>query len=151
LFVKINLELNVSFDLVHLFLLKDELASYPNLVHTGCGVASSPSSVTLYWPASNSTFVPVDEPAKLFWDGLLPWISMVKLEGTMGFCSHIAGSAWHATFLITVKVSVSTGGLGGVVWLPFSPPPTVDTILVLVFLLETKQSNIQILSYLQLL
>jgi hypothetical protein len=43
---------------------------------------SSSCSVTLYAPGSSSTFVPgVDEPGKLFCDGLLSSITTVKFEG----------------------------------------------------------------------
>ena len=42
---------------------------------------SSPCSVTLYAPGSNSTSVPVEEPGKLFCDGLLPSTTTVKFEG----------------------------------------------------------------------
>ena len=56
-------------------------ASKPIVLHIVGIVGSSPCSVTLYAPASHSTFVPVDEPGKLFCDGLLPSITTVKFEG----------------------------------------------------------------------
>lgn len=70
----------------------------------------------LYYPGSNSTSVPIDEPGKLVSDGLLPSITILNCEGRIGFCSHVAGSVWQSTFLITVSVSVpiSGGGVGGV-------------------------------------
>ena len=71
------------------------------------------SSVTLYAPGSSSTLVPVEEPGKLFCDGLLPCIVMVKFEGEIGFCEQIVLFAKQSTFLITVSVSVVGGGVGG--------------------------------------
>ena len=49
---------------------------------------SSPSSETLYGPSSSSISVPAEEPGKLFWDGSLSSIMMVKSEGSIGFYSH---------------------------------------------------------------
>ena len=70
----------------------------------------------LYCPGYNSTSVPKDEPGKLVSDGLLPSITIMNCEGRIGFCSHVLGSVWQSTFLITVSVSVpiSGGGVGGV-------------------------------------
>ena len=56
-------------------------ASNPIVLHIAGVTGSSPCSVTLYAPGSSSTFVPVDEPGKLFCDGLLPSITTVKFEG----------------------------------------------------------------------
>ena len=60
---------------------KSEPASNPILVHIAGVTGSSPCSVTLYAPGSSSTFVPVDEPGKLFCDGLFSSITTVKFEG----------------------------------------------------------------------
>ena len=56
-------------------------ASNPIVLHIAGVTGSSPCSVTLYAPGSSSTSVPVDEPGKLFCDGLLPSITTVKFEG----------------------------------------------------------------------
>ena len=60
---------------------KSEPASNPIVLHIAGVTGSSPCSVTLYAPASSSTSVPVDEPGKLFCDGLLSSITTVKFEG----------------------------------------------------------------------
>ena len=70
----------------------------------------------LYCPGSNSPSVPKDEPGKLVLDGLLPSITILNCEGRIGFCSHVTGSVWQPTFLITVSVYVPIigGGVSGV-------------------------------------
>ena len=60
---------------------KSEPASNPIVLHIAGVTGSSPCSVTLYAPGSSSTSVPVEEPGKLFCDGLLPSITTVKFEG----------------------------------------------------------------------
>jgi hypothetical protein len=61
---------------------KSEPALNPIVLHITGVTGSSSCSVTLYAPGSSSTFVPgVDEPGKLFCDGLLSSITTVKFEG----------------------------------------------------------------------
>src|SRR5918994_2049188 len=61
---------------------KVEPASKPIVLHIAGVTGSSPCSVTLYAPGSSSTLVPGEEElGKLFCDGLLPSITMVKFEG----------------------------------------------------------------------
>ena len=61
---------------------KSEPALNPMVLHITGMTGSSPCSVTLYAPGSHSTFVPgLDEPGKLFCDGLLASTTREKFKG----------------------------------------------------------------------
>ena len=57
-----------------------DLLQNPEDQHIAGVTGSSPCSVTLYAPGSSEISV-LDEPGKLFCDGLLPSITTVKFEG----------------------------------------------------------------------